>query len=67
VAVVVFGALTGMQAPRVPAGEPMPWLGLLERLSIGPWLLWLAVLAIKLMTATMARPVRTADPPRPTG
>jgi hypothetical protein len=47
--VVVFGALTGVQAVRLAAGEPTPWMGLFERISIGSWLLWMAVLALLLM------------------
>jgi hypothetical protein len=54
-AVVVFGALTGVQASKVAAGEATPWLGLLERLSIGAWLLWMAVLAVMLMTGARRR------------
>jgi hypothetical protein len=44
VTVVVFGMLTGMQAAQLAAGEPTPWMGLFERISIAPWLLWMAVL-----------------------
>jgi hypothetical protein len=47
--VVVFGALTGMQSPKVPTGEPTTWMGLFERISVGAWLLWLAVLAIVIL------------------
>jgi len=42
--VLVFGALTGVQASQLAAGEPTPWMGLFERISIAPWLLWMAVL-----------------------
>ena len=55
-AVVVFGTLTGVQARNVAIGEPTPWTGLAERLSIAPWLLWMAVLAVMLMTARYASP-----------
>ena len=51
VTVVVFGALTAAQASRLPAGGPTPWMGLFERISIAPWLLWMAVLHFILMTA----------------
>jgi hypothetical protein len=47
--VFVFGALTGMESSNLPAGEPTPWMGLFERISIGAWLLWLVVLAITLL------------------
>lgn len=55
VTVVVFGALTGLQAPKLQAGEPTPWMGLLERVGIAPWLLWMAVLAVMLMPARDGR------------
>lgn len=44
--VLVFGAVTGMQSANIEAGEPAPWLGLAERISLGAWLLWMAVLVI---------------------
>jgi hypothetical protein len=42
--VVTFGALTGRQAAQLAAGDPTPWMGLFERISIAPWLLSMAVL-----------------------
>ena len=45
VTVVVFGALTAVQASALAAGGPTPWMGLFERVSIAPWLLWMVVLA----------------------
>jgi hypothetical protein len=53
--VLVFGALTGMESPKVPTGEPTPWMGLFERISVGAWLLWLAVLAITLLRSPAPR------------
>lgn len=49
VVVLGFGGYTGTQSPRIPKGEPTPWLGLSERVSIGAWLLWLVVLAVILL------------------
>lgn len=46
---VVFGALAGTQGPQLAANEPTPWLGVFERINIGGYLLWLAVLAIVLL------------------
>jgi hypothetical protein len=64
VTVLVFGALTGMESPKVPAGDPTPWMGLYERISVGAWLLWMAVLAIILLHARRAAPeVRVPDTP----
>jgi hypothetical protein len=51
VIVVVFGAVTAVQASTLAAGGPTPWMGLFERISIAPWLLWMAVLHFILMTA----------------
>ena len=47
--VLVFGGLTGTQAPKLALGEPTPWMGLTERISIGAWLLWMVVLAVVLL------------------
>jgi len=49
VTVVVFGALTGILAPRVATGESTPWMGVFERISFAAWLLWLVTLAIVLL------------------
>ena len=46
---VVFGALSFLYAPRIAANLPTPWLGLLERINLGGYLLWVAVLAIVLL------------------
>ena len=54
VTVVVFGALTAAQASKLPSGGPTPWMGLFERISIAPWLLWMAVLHVVLTTAAEA-------------
>lgn len=49
IAMLLFGYLTTLDVPRVAAGLPTPWLGLNERLSFVAWLLWMAVLSIKLL------------------
>lgn len=46
VAVLAFGALASTQAPAVAAGQPTPWLGLIERVSVYAPVVWLAVLAV---------------------
>jgi len=48
---LVFGALTGLQGPRIAAGLPTPWFGVMERVNIYFSLLWVAVLAIVLLRA----------------
>ena len=45
---LVFGALAGRDAPRLEAGEPTPWLGVMERINIYAYLLWMAALAVSL-------------------
>jgi hypothetical protein len=47
----VTGGLTATQASRLEANLPTPWAGLTERISIGGYLLWQAVLAIALLRA----------------
>ena len=48
VALLVFGALTFLEAPRLQANLPTPWVGLWERINISVFLLWVAVLATML-------------------
>lgn len=45
---LAFGALAAMDAPKLAANEPTPWLGLTERIDIGAYLLWAIVLALAL-------------------
>jgi hypothetical protein len=46
---LVFGALTGTAPTKMEAGEPTPWMGLFERISIVVWLVLLATVAITLL------------------
>ena len=41
----VCGVLTGIEAPSIAANLPTPWIGVWERINIGAFLLWVAVLA----------------------
>jgi hypothetical protein len=56
VVLVVFGALTGMDGPRIAANLPTPWVGIWERINIGVFLLWVVVLAIALLRAREREP-----------
>lgn len=47
--VIVFGVLTGLQAPRLGAGQSTPWMGLTERVNIYATMIWFAALAIGLL------------------
>jgi hypothetical protein len=49
VILVVFGALTGLESPRLAANLPTPWVGVWERISISVFLLWVVVLAMTLL------------------
>ena len=51
VVVIMFGILTGLQAPHLEAGQPTPWMGFTERINIYATMLWFAVLAIALLRA----------------
>jgi hypothetical protein len=46
---LVFGALSSLDAPRIQADLPTPWIGVWERINIGVFLLWVVVLAIVLL------------------
>ena len=48
---LVFGAWAAAEGPRLARGEPTPWIGVTERINIGVFLLWVAVLAVVLMRA----------------
>lgn len=45
----LFGILTGLDAPKLEANLPTPWIGVWERINIGIFLLWVIVLAIALL------------------
>ncbi len=55
VILVGAGALTSVDAPRIDAGLPTPWMGVWERVNIGVWLLWVVVLAVMLLRGPMSR------------
>jgi hypothetical protein len=45
VVLLLFGGLTFLEAPRVQANLPTPWIGLWERVNISVFLLWVVMLA----------------------
>jgi hypothetical protein len=45
------GALTFADAPGVAANQATPWIGVWERINVGVFLLWVAVLAAALLPA----------------
>jgi len=42
------GALTFLDAPRIAANLPTPWIGVWERINLAVFLLWVVVLAFRL-------------------
>jgi uncharacterized protein DUF998 len=46
---LVFGTLTANDAPAVAANLATPWVGVYERIVIGSYLLWQAVVAVQLI------------------
>ena len=50
----VFGVLTFYYAPNVGRNLPTPWLGVYERINLGVFLLWVAVLASALLSERAA-------------
>jgi hypothetical protein len=62
VVLLTFGGLTFLEAPRLQANLPTPWIGLFERINISAFLLWVVVLATMLWrTGTARRETRPAS------
>jgi hypothetical membrane protein len=55
VVMILFGALTSLQAPNIATNEPTPTIGLLERVSIAAYLAWVTAFAVALLRGTPAR------------
>jgi hypothetical protein len=53
---VVFCALTGLEAPRIAANLPTPLVGGWERINIGVFLLWVMTPAIALLRVPVEKP-----------
>ncbi len=52
---LLFGLLTGADAPKIQANQPTPYAGLWERINIGLFLVWVIVLAAMLMRIQKGR------------
>lgn len=52
VVLLAFGILTFLQAPRLEANLPTPWIGLWERINITVFLTWVTVVAVLLLART---------------
>ena len=55
VVLLTFGGLTFLEAPRLPANLPTPWIGLWERINISVFLLWVVILAVVVWRAGAAK------------
>jgi hypothetical protein len=53
---IVCGLLTSLDAPKVGANLPTPWIGLWERVNIGVFLLWVSVLSVSLLRSAGEHP-----------
>jgi hypothetical protein len=49
IAVILFGSLAGSQGAALAAGQPTPLLGLMERINIYCFMLWVVIFAVVLM------------------
>jgi len=54
---LAFGALAGMDGPRVEANQPTPMLGIWERINVFGYMLWITVLS----SVLLFRPDRRGD------
>lgn len=54
-----FGYLMSLDVPRVAAGQPTPYLGITERITMAAWLVWMAVLSATLLRRQRAHQVPT--------
>ncbi|HEV8447372.1 MAG TPA: DUF998 domain-containing protein [Gemmatimonadaceae bacterium] len=65
VVLVVFGALTAVEAPAIGSNQPTPLIGVWERTNIAAFLLWVIVLSCMLLLGRRARPraTQSADTP----
>jgi len=61
---VVFGVLTSFTMRGVGTGDPTPWVGIMERVNIGAFLLWVVVLAVSLLRAPRSTDLGATKSPR---
>jgi hypothetical protein len=63
VVLLAFGMLTFAEAPRLQANLSTPWIGLWERINISVFLLWIVVLAARLLRTGTSRETRLVSHP----
>jgi hypothetical protein len=49
VLLLLFGSLTGRDAPLVESNQPTPWIGVWERINIGIFYLWVILFALVIL------------------
>jgi hypothetical protein len=49
VILLAFGVLTSLDAPKLSANMPTPWIGVWERISVGAFMLWVTAFAAVLL------------------
>jgi hypothetical protein len=62
VVLLAFGGLTFLEAPRLQANLPTPWIGLWERINISVFLVWIVVLATMLLRMGTSKERRGTTP-----
>ncbi len=62
VVLLTFGVLTFIEAPRLQANLPTPWIGLFERINISVFLLWIVMLAAVLWRTGTRKETREGSP-----
>lgn len=52
---IMLGTWTAMEAPKLQHNQPTPWLGIIERILILIFLVWMVVLAVLLLRTKMEK------------
>ena len=58
---LTFGPAAARMSSDIAEGDPTQWMGVVERVSYGAWLLWMAVLAIVLLRRELMLERRPRD------
>jgi uncharacterized protein DUF998 len=59
--VIVFAGITFQQVAMLAAHAPAPYLGLIERVNIYAWMLWVAVLSVSLWPGVNPQPKKELE------
>jgi hypothetical protein len=61
VTILVFGAMTSAQVSNIADARATPFVGVYERVNVGSWMLWLAVLAVTLIRLVDQEPTPATE------